>query len=208
MFLAGPNSVSRSNVISSYNIILPLIAMPMIYLCGGGLWGFGIARLMNADAKSMVKACALSWSATLFTFLIAVISLALSLGIGFSRINILPHFRHSPHYNFLAIFVPVVGILTAINGYVVTGKLGFKEKRKSVGRYTGLAAALGFLAVGLILLFGFGWEVGNPAYGKYGMLKLMLFCSIGAALVGGASLGLMLTTEADPQVTQSPPATA
>ena len=68
MFLAGPNSVSRSNVISSYNIILPLIAMPMIYLCGGGLWGFGIARLMNADAKSMVKACALSWRATWFRF--------------------------------------------------------------------------------------------------------------------------------------------
>jgi hypothetical protein len=58
--------------------------------------------------------------------------------------------------------------------------------------YTGVAAALGFLAVGLILLFGLGWEVGNPVPGKYGMLKLTLFCSIGAALTGGMAIGWML----------------
>jgi len=161
--MVGPNSVTRYSiirldVISSDNIILQLIVMLMVYLCGGGLWGLGIARLMNADAKSMVIACALSWTATVLTFLIVVVSLGNAFG-GFSKINILPHFRHSLHYNFLLIFVPAVGIITAVNAYVVTGKLVFKEKRKSVGMYTGLAAALGFLTVGLILLFGFGWNV-------------------------------------------------
>ena len=165
--------------------------MLAIFLCEGGLWGLGIARLMNADAKSMVKACALSWIATLAAFGVVIALLAYSMG-GLSRINVLPHFRHSLHYNFLLIFVPAVGIITAINGYVVANKLGFHERKKSVGLYTGVAAALGFLAVGLILLFGLGWEVGRPVYGKYGMLLLLLICSIGAALAGGMALGWML----------------
>jgi hypothetical protein len=83
--------------------------------------------------------------------------------------------------------------MTAINSYVATGKLGFKEQRKSAGMYAGLAAALGFLAVGLILFYGFGWEVGFPIIRKYGMLKILLICSIGATLAGGASLGWMLS---------------
>src|SRR5689334_610647 len=76
--MGGPNSVARSNIFSSANIAVDLIAALSIYLCGGGLWGLGIARLMNADAKSIVQACALSWSATVFTFLIVVVLLALA----------------------------------------------------------------------------------------------------------------------------------
>jgi hypothetical protein len=154
--------------------------------------GLGIARLMNGDAKSMVKTCALSWSATTFIFAMAISFWAISLG-GLSKpAYILPRFPHSPHYSFLLIFAPTAGIVAAINGYVVTGKLGFKELRKSVGMYTGLAAGLGFLTAGLILLFGLGWEVGNAVYGKYGMLLILLICNIGAALAGGMAMGWVL----------------
>lgn len=187
--MAGPNSVSRLHMISWNNTILQLIMALTVYLCGGGLWGWGIARLMNGSAKSMLKACALSWAATGFTFAIA---LGFSLGQIHKIIRILPHCCHSTHYLFLSIFVPVIGIVTAINAYVVTSKLGFKDLRKSAALRTGVAAALGFLSVGLILPYGFGWEVGNPVIGKYGMLKLALFCSIGAALAGGAAIGWML----------------
>jgi hypothetical protein len=152
----------------------------------------GIARLMNADAKSMVKACALSWSATVFTFVGAISFWGISLGSLSSLAYILPYFPHSPHYSFLLTFVPVTGIVTAVNAFVATGKLGFKELRRSVAMYTGLAAGLGFLTVGLILLFGLGWEVGEPVYGKYGMLLLLWICSIGAALAGGMALGWAL----------------
>lgn len=112
--------------------------------------------------------------------------------MGFPRLIFLPVFFHYRHYNFLLVFVPSVGILTAINGYVVAGKLGFKELKKSAGFYTGLAAALGFLAVGLILFFGFGWEVGYPHPGEFGMLLIFLICSIGAALAGGMAIGWIL----------------
>jgi len=191
LFLAGPNSITRLEVIPSDNGMVNLIAIFMVFLCGGGLWGLGIARLMHADAKSTAKACALSWSATVFTFLMVVVSLGNSFG-GFSRINILPYFRHSTHYNFLSIFVPAIVIITAINAYLVTSKLGYHELKKSAGMYAGIAAALGFLTVGLILLYGFGWEVGRPVYGKYGMLLLLLICSIGAALAGGMAIGWVL----------------
>lgn len=184
LFLAGPNSVTRLNVISSDNMVL--IAIFTVYLCGGGLWGWGIARLMNADAKSMVKACALSWSST-------ALPIAIALALSDPQIDkirfSLPHCCHATHYFFLSIFVPIVGIVTAINAYVAIGKLGFKELRKSAGMYAGIAAALGFMVIGLILLYGLGWEVGEPIPGKYGMLKLMLFCNIGAALAGGMAMG-------------------
>ncbi len=189
LVIAGPNSVTRLNIIWSDN--MSLIAMLTVILCGGGLWGLGMARLMNADAKSLVKACALTWSGTALGFLLVVILLGNFFG-GFSRINFLPVFPHYRHYNFLLVFVTSVGVLTAINAYVATGKLGFKEKRKSVGMCAGLAAALGFLAVGLVLFFGFGWEVGYPHPGQFGMLLIFLICSIGAALVGGMAMGWIL----------------
>ena len=188
LFLLGPNSITRLDVVRSENTMLELV---LVFLCGGGLWGLGIARLMNADIKSMVKVCAVSWTATVLAFVMVVVFLGNSFG-GFSRINILPYFRHSIHYNFLSIFVPAIGIITTINAYVVTGKLGFHELKKAAGLYAGIAAALGFLTVGLILLYGIGWEVGRPISGKYGMLLLLLICSIGAALAGGMALGWVL----------------
>jgi hypothetical protein len=126
-----------------------------------------------------------------FAFVTVIFILA-SFFRGLSRINFLPIFPHSRHYNFLLVFVPMIGIASAINGYVVANKLGFHERKKSVGLYTGLAASLGFLAVGLILFFSFGWEVGYHIIGRSGMLKILLFCSIGAALTGGMAMGWVL----------------
>jgi hypothetical protein len=139
-----------------------------------------------------VKACALTWSATVIAFLMAVVFVGAPIFGGFSRINFLPVFPHYRHYNFLLVFVTSVGIITAINAYVATGKLGFKELQKPVGLFTGIASALGFLAVGLVLFLGFGWEVGYAHPGKYGMLLIFLICSIGAALTGGVAIGWML----------------
>lgn len=186
--IMGPNSVTRldvTRVTRSDN--LALLLMLIVFLCGGGFWGAGLARLMKADAKSLARTIMFTWSALL------CIVIALVAAGGFSRINVLPVFPHYRHYNFLLIWIPAVGIITAITAYVAAGKLGFKEERRSVGMYTGLAAALGFLIVGVVLPLGFGWEVGYHIIGKSGMLKIFLFCSIGAALVGGAALGWMLS---------------
>jgi hypothetical protein len=89
----------------------------------------------------------------------------------------------------LLIILPVIGIVTGINGRTVIGKLGLKELKNKAGLNIGLAAALGFLTVSLILQFGFGLEVGKPQPGKYEMLTLLHWCNIGAALAGGMVLG-------------------
>jgi len=186
--ILGPNSVSRLNITitRSDNAVAALIPILTVFLCGGGLWGLGLARLMNADAISLAKTIMFTWG-TLLSIVLALVAAG-----GFSKINVLPIFPHYRHYNFLLIWVPAVGIITAITAHVAVGKLGFKEERKSVGMYTGLAAALGFLTAGVILPLGFGWEVGDPHPGKYGMLLIFLICSIGAALAGGMAMGWML----------------
>jgi hypothetical protein len=185
LFLTGPNSITRLDVIRSNNNMVILIVVLTVILWGGGLWGWGIARMMNADAKTMVKACALSWSATGFVAVIALVSL----GTIIRSAKIFPDCRHPIHYAFLSTFIPVIGVVAAINAYVVPGKLGFHALKKSAGMYAGIAAALGFLAVGLILLFGLGWGVGEY---PHKMLTLMHFCNIGAALAGGMALGWAL----------------
>lgn len=89
LVIAGPNSVTRWNIIRSDSVAL--IAMLTAMLCGGGLWGLGIARLMNANARSMVKVCALTWTGTVFSFLIVVLLLGSYFG-GFSKINFFARF--------------------------------------------------------------------------------------------------------------------
>jgi len=189
IFLNGPNSVTRLAGFSQNNVAPNFIVVILAFLCGGGLWGLGIARLMKADVKPIMISCALSWSATMIALMITVAIMATTQGVGFSKINFLPIFPHYRHYNFLLVFVTAVGIITAVNAYVVTGNLGLKQLRKSAGMYTGLAGALGFLATGLIVFFGFGWEVGSRIPG---MLTVLLICSIGAALTGGMAMGWRL----------------
>ena len=183
LYLTGPNSINQSRILPANNNLLAGIVIFAIFLSGGAFWGLGIALITKTDVKAMVKTCALSWGLVPFAF---IASLGLSLGAIFkfgSTISI----RYN--YYYLMIILPVIGIATGINGWVVIGKLGLKELRKKASLKIGIAAALGFLAVSLFLQFVLGWEVGKPVPGKYEMLTILHYCNIGAALVGGSVLG-------------------
>ena len=182
LYLAGGNSINPSRILPDNNTVLAA-AMIGAFLLAGALWGLGIALLTKTDVKAIAKACALSWCLTAFVF---IASLGLSLGAIFkfgSTISI------RDNYYYLMIILPVIGIVTGVNGWVVVGKLGLKELRKKASLKIGIASALGFLAVSLFLQFVLGWEVGKPVPG---MLTLLHYCNIGAALAGGMAMGWVL----------------
>ena len=185
LYLSGPNSINRTRILPANNDALAFVTAFASYLGGGALWGLGIARMTKSDVKTMVKTCALSWG---LTTLIFAGTLGLSLGLIFKFGNTIT-IRYN--YYYLLIILPVIGIVTGINGRTVISKLGLKELRNRAGLNIGLAAVLGYLAVSLILQFGFGLEVGKPV-GRYEHLTLLHYCNVGAALVGGMAMGWVL----------------
>ncbi len=150
---------------------------------GGALWGWGIASLMKAEAKPLIKTGALTWTIWLFigNFITGMIAFYEPIDLPINT-----------HYEYLVIFLPTVGLATAIPARAVTGKLRLDKLKKKIGINTGVAAALGFLVVGLILQLGFGWEVGRPVYGSHDMTTILRWCSLGAALAGGLAMGWVL----------------
>ena len=198
LYLSGPNSINRTRILPANNDALAFVTAFASYLGGGALWGLGIARMTKSDVKTMVKTCALSWG---LTTLIFAGTLGLSLGLIFTFGNTIT-LRYN--YYYLLIILPVIGIVTGINGRTVVSKLGLKELRNRAGLNIGLAAVLGYLAVSLILQFGFGLEVGKPVPGKYEMLTLLHYCNVGAALAGGSVLGRELARSKNSSVENIP----
>jgi hypothetical protein len=162
---------------------------------GGGLWGAGLAWLMKHDLKLPVKVGAWVWGATVT---LSGVGLYVS-QIPIALLDEATYFStHDLHYLFTLAFLPGVGIAAMVNTRKMTRKLGFDDLKTEVGRKSGLAAAMGFLMVSMMLLFGLGWEVGRPGFFagyRYSMLVIMYFCNFGAALAGGLAMGWVLVRE-------------
>jgi hypothetical protein len=165
--------------------LLVLFAIPLI---GGAAWGLGTAILMRADKKSTARTGALNWGISVFSagFVLYVI-----MAFG-PQISALLPFPMSVHTFFNLLFVPCIGIVAGLNVRSMSGKLGLESLKNLTGRNAGLAAALGFLLVSLILQFGLGWEVGKPVPGKYSMISIMHWGNFASALAGGAAMGWTL----------------
>jgi len=177
--LFGPQGLVKPGLtFKAAGMFLVLVFPPI----GGALWGWGIAFLMNAEKKPLIKTGALTWTIWLFIcyFVTGV--------VGFFEIIDLPN----THYKYLVIFLPAAGLAAALPARVIVGKLSLDNLKKNIGINTGVAAALGFLAVGLMLQFGFGWEVGRPVYGSHDMTTILQWCCLGAALAGGMAMGWVL----------------
>jgi hypothetical protein len=162
--------------------LLLFFAIPLI---GGLAWGFGIAFLMQADAKKLSRTGALNWGVGV---LIAGLVLYVIMAFGPQITAVFP-FPVSVHTFFNLLFVPTIGVAVAIVVRNITASLGMDHLKNIAGKNSGLAAALGFLIVSLVLQFGFGWEVGRPVWGKYSMITIMHWGNFGAALAGGAMMG-------------------
>jgi len=172
--LFGPQGFLRT--IPSLLLVFPPI--------GGALWGWGIASLMKAEVKPLIKTGALTW--TICFFIVNFIAD----GIGPNGLSLID--LPNDHYEYLVIFTPAVGLAAVLPARAMAGKLGSDNLKKNIGINTGVAAALGFLVVGLILQFGFGWEVGRPVTGSHNMILILQWCCLGAALAGGMAMGWVL----------------
>jgi hypothetical protein len=177
--LFGPQGLVKPGLTFKAAGMFLFLGFPPI---GGALWGWGIASLMNAEVKPLIKTGALTWTIWLFIcyFVTGV--------VGTFEIIDLPN----NHFEYLVIFLPAAGLAAALPARVMIGKLRLDNLKKNIGINTGVAAALGFLVVGLILQLGFGWEVGRPDYGSYSMPRILQWCCLGAALAGGMAMGWVL----------------
>ncbi len=195
--LAGSFFLLFSNVIAlsqttllAEDLILPFfVSFIVITFCAGGLWGYGIGRLLQTDASLLARTGALAWGITAVAGGTAVSSLQGPL-ISAARTTPL-----DLHTLFTLAVVPTVGLVAAINARVMVGKLGMNSLQRKAMINVGLAAAAGFLIMDLILWFGFGWEVGRPVPGRYSMVTITNLCNFVAALAGGLAMGWTLVAK-------------
>ncbi len=166
-----------------------LSAIPVLALmfAGGAAWGRAMARISGSqETRRMSWAGALSFAPGVILAGIVLASLEVRLverGGGPD----LPI-----HLLFTLLFVPAAFIVAGLGSlslgiaqrdWVLAGKLGF---------WSGLAAALAFLTVDVLMHF-LGWRVGAPgAAQRATMLTVMLLGNLGAALVGGSVVGSRL----------------
>jgi hypothetical protein len=139
---------------------------------------------MKAPSRPLIKTCAVVWTISVF------ICYVITGVIGLIRLS-------NAQSSYLAVFLPAAGITAATSARAMAGKLGLDDLKDNMVRSTRIAAALGFLAVGLILQFALGWEVGKPVYGSHSMPTILEWCCFGSALVGGMVIGWTLSNNQD-----------
>jgi hypothetical protein len=153
---------------------------------GGAVWGWGVARLMKADSRSLARGGGLTFGTSV---LLVGIALELANGLVGAIASILPL---PIHVGFMLVFVPSAGLIAGLNAHKMTGRLGLDQLKKAVGVNTGITASMAFLVVSLVML-AFGWRVGAPgAEARFTMIRVMLTSNLGAALAGGAAMGWIL----------------
>lgn len=171
-------------------LVSGLVALPVLLVMlfgGGAAWGYAIARLVNGEAKKLARAGALTYGG-------AVILVGIVLELLFGLISVVGRDMRLPiHVAFTIVFVPSAGIIAALCTRSLAGALGWEAMKSSLALYSGLAASVGFLVVNMIML-ALGWQVGGPgAAERLTMITVMLTSNAGAALVGGAAMGWVLS---------------
>lgn len=97
------------------------------------------------------------------------------------------------HRVFTLLFVPTAFLIAGTSSLALGWALGWGRAARTLALHVGLTAALGFLAINLGME-GVGWLVGGPGAEERGtMITVLIVSNLGAALAGGAMLGMKLT---------------
>jgi len=153
-------------------------------LGGSALWGVGMSRL--ARSRALRRA---AWASILGFVPITVV-----LNFGLLTIEPIAVRAELPvHRLFTVLFVPTAFLIAATSSLALAWALGQGRAAPAVALRVGSTAALAFLAVNLGME-ALGWLIGAPGAEERGtMITVLIASNLGAALAGGALLGVTLT---------------
>ena len=156
------------------------------FLLGGAVWGVRMGKLAGeTDTRRMAVAGTLGF---------VPITVALGIGLNAAEPVLIGSLDAdlAIHQAFTLLFVPSAFLIAGVSSFAIGLGLRVGSKAWSLTWRVGLAAAVAFLAVNL-LMEQLGWVVGAPrAAERATMLVVMFAGNLGAALVGGGVLGRML----------------
>ncbi len=166
--------------------MLAMLVFSASTLFGSTLWGVGMARLARVPAP---RRAALAGS-------LGFVPITLLLMFGLQAAEPIVFRANLPlHRLFTVLFVPSAGLIAATSSLALAWALGWGRAAPALALRVGLTAALAFLAVNLGME-ALGWQVGGPGAAERATMLTVLFVSdLGAALAGGAMLGMTLAQQ-------------
>ncbi len=168
------------------HVVAGVLVLAVLALVGAA-WGRALARFAGPEARPR-----LTWAGGL-SFGPAVLAVA----IGLATVEPASVARGSTlgvpiHYVFTVLFVPAVFLVVAVGGLAVGLALRSTRLALTLALRAGMAGALAFLAVDL-LMDAVGWRIGAPGAAKRAtMVTVTMLGSLGAALAGGAVIGRLV----------------
>jgi hypothetical protein len=167
------------------NVALAVLPALAGFAAGSAAWGARMGRLAGtAEPRRLALAGALGFGP---------LTIVLAAGLGTLEPVIVASLGPLPiHRVFTLLFVPSAFLIAGVSAAALG--LGLRRPRLALAWLwqVGLAAALAFLAINL-LLEALGWVVGAPgAAERATMVTVLAVGVVGAALAGGAVLGLAL----------------
>ena len=176
------------NALPGHNITLAAITALAGVLIGSALWGVQMGKLVEAtESRRMAVAGALGFTPV-------VVGLGLLLN-ALEPVAVQQFGYMLPiHRLFTLLFVPAVFIISSVSAWAIGVGLQNLTLARVLWWRVGIAAALAFLTVNLVME-GLGWIVGAPrAADRATMLTVMFAGNLAGALLGGAVLGWILHT--------------
>ena len=162
---------------------LAAIAFGAGILGGSALWGVGMARLSGSSTPRRA-----AWASILGFVPITVL-------LNFALLALEPiavRANLPVHWLFTVLFVPSAFLVAGTSSLALGWALGWSRAAPALALRVGLTAALAFLAVNLGMEAA-GWRIGAPGAEERGtMITVLILSNLGAALVGGALLGIRL----------------
>jgi hypothetical protein len=156
-------------------------------LGGSVLWGMGMGRLARSSALRRA-----AWASIL-----GFVPITVLLNFGLLTIEPIAVRADLPvHRLFTVLFVPTAFLIAATSSLALAWALGWGRAAPVLALRVGVTAALAFLAVNLGME-ALGWLIGAPGAEERGtMITVLIAGNLGAALAGGAMLGMTLTQPA------------